>query len=271
MRIWLYTPILHSASSIATNLSLATKCVELAKENIRYLTQLNNTTNLYRRLQVFYHQFLTTAIAVLFLASTHAPLQFSPHCRDEFYMALELIKDLSAKSYVSQRLWRTVRSLKAIAPRLGLREHEWQPSTTGAGMPISTVGPSQHLSPVMAGTTVPPSPSPGPVGMPPSPFGPRSESLSQPLHIPSSSAVTSPFAPPMQPHIMDDQTNGLRLQSEMSRIFEGYMGMNDGHSGHGIGGQPSPYQSGGRMMRLPNDAVAGGQCGGVYEQLREII
>src|SRR3954465_13129792 len=110
--MWLHTPVLHSASSIHDNLPLAQKAVDLAKETIQYLSRLNNSTNLYRRIQVFYHQFLTSAIAVLFLASTHAPLRFSANCRNEFYMAMELVKDMSSKSWVSQRLWRTIRSLR---------------------------------------------------------------------------------------------------------------------------------------------------------------
>ncbi|KAJ4287441.1 hypothetical protein N0V88_007714 [Collariella sp. IMI 366227] len=123
VRIWLYTPVLHSATSISENAPLARKVVDLAKHTIRLLARLNRETDLYRRIQVFYHQFLTSAIAVLFLASTHAPLQFSPLCKDEFYMALDLVKEMSAKSFVSRRLWRTIRSLRAYAPKLGLGEY----------------------------------------------------------------------------------------------------------------------------------------------------
>jgi hypothetical protein len=79
---------------------------------------------MYRKLQVFYHQFLTSAIAVLFLASVHAPVRFSERCRNEFYLALELVKDLSTKSWVSKRLWRTIRSLKQVAPRFGLQKQD---------------------------------------------------------------------------------------------------------------------------------------------------
>ncbi len=124
IRIWLYTPVLHSASSINDNMDYAQRVVELAKDTIRYLDRLNNSSNLYRRIQVFYHQFLTSAIAVIFLASTHQPVQFSASCRDEFYMAMNLVKDMSAKSWVSQRLWRTIRSLKTYAQSLGLQQQE---------------------------------------------------------------------------------------------------------------------------------------------------
>ncbi|KAI0019192.1 hypothetical protein F4780DRAFT_462026 [Xylariomycetidae sp. FL0641] len=122
IRTWLYTPILHTHSSIMENLHYVESAVKLAKNTIRYLTHLNNTTNIYRKMQVFYHQFLSAALTVLFLASCHAPVNFSSSCRDEFYMALELVKDLSTKSWVSKRLWSTIKSLREVAPRLGLAE-----------------------------------------------------------------------------------------------------------------------------------------------------
>ena len=109
--------------SIQNNMDLASKVVGLARETIQYLKKLNDSTNLYRRLQVFYHQFLTSAMAVLFLASAHAPVDFSSLVRSDFYIALELIKDMSAKSWVSQRLWNTISALKRYTTRVGLEEN----------------------------------------------------------------------------------------------------------------------------------------------------
>ena len=60
----------------------AQRVVDLAKDTIQYLHHLNSTTNLYRRTQVFYHQFLAAAISVVFLASVHAPVRFSAVCRE---------------------------------------------------------------------------------------------------------------------------------------------------------------------------------------------
>lgn len=68
---------------------------------------------------MLYHQFLASAITVVFLASVHAPVVFGAACRDEFYLALDLVKDLSANSCVSKRLWCTIGSLGDVAPRLG--------------------------------------------------------------------------------------------------------------------------------------------------------
>jgi hypothetical protein len=164
------------------------RVVDIAKDTIRYLSHLNNTTNLYRRVQVFYHQFLTSAIAVVFLASVHAPVRFSSTCREEFYMALELVKDLSAKSWASQRLWRTIRSLKNVAPRFGLNSEDDPQSTAALGMIGLARGNMDQQTPFRK----------------PSVPGQQSQTAT-----PDSIAQ-----------------NGSRIQAEMSRMFEGYVGLN---------------------------------------------
>ncbi|KAH6894349.1 hypothetical protein B0T10DRAFT_399246 [Thelonectria olida] len=190
MRIWLYTPVLHSATSIMAHPVQSQRVVDIAKDTIRYLSHLNNTTNLYRRVQVFYHQFLTSAIAVVFLASVHAPVRFSGACREEFYLALELVKDLSAKSWASQRLWRTIRSLKDVAPRFGLNPDEDPQSTAALGMIGLARG---HMDPT------------------------GRDSFRKPSLVGQQSQAATPDSMVQ---------NGVRIQAEMSRIFEGYVGLN---------------------------------------------
>ncbi|KAI1446519.1 hypothetical protein F5Y02DRAFT_64907 [Annulohypoxylon stygium] len=200
IRTWLYTPILHTHSSIMENMQFAERAVKLAKNTICYLTHLNNTTNIYRKIQVFYHQFLLAAIAVLFLASCHAPVNFSSTCRNEFYMALELVKDLSSRSWVSQRLWSTIKSLREVAPRLGLAQDPHSTAAlTMAGLATGQMGVTPLIS---------------------SGFG------SQPSPVSG--------APPTIGVVQ----NGHQISSEMSRIFEGYMGKNNGPGDPLIAGPP---------------------------------
>ncbi|UKZ87065.1 uncharacterized protein TrAFT101_002877 [Trichoderma asperellum] len=190
IRTWLYTPVLHSATSIMAHPLEAQRVVDLAKDTIQYLHHLNSTTNLYRRAQVFYHQFLSAAIAVVFLASVHAPVRFSAVCREEFYMALDLVKDLSVKSWVSQRLWRTIKSLKDVAPRFGLNPDEDPHSSAALGMIGLARG---HMD------TMP---------------------TNQPMF------QHPPMPPRQNSENMMPNNNGQKIQSEMSRIFEGYVGLN---------------------------------------------
>lgn len=120
MRILIYRPVLLSATSIMENKNYAQKAVEVAKDTIRVLTRLNETSDIYRMQQVTFNYFLISALAVLFLAVSHTPAEFNRQVRDEFYMALDLVKGFSTKSYISQRLWRTIRGLKELGPKLGL-------------------------------------------------------------------------------------------------------------------------------------------------------
>ena len=120
MRTLIFRPVLHSATSIGQNLEHALRAVDVAKDTIRILTILNQTTDLYRTQQVTFNYFLISALAVLFLAVSHAPEQFSNRCRDEFYMALDLVRGMQTNSYVSKRLWKTIKGLKEIGPKLGL-------------------------------------------------------------------------------------------------------------------------------------------------------
>lgn len=185
---------------------LSERVVDIAKDTIRYLSHLNNTTNLYRRVQVFYHQFLTSAIAVVFLASVHAPVRFSASGREEFYIALELVKDLSAKSWASQRLWRTIRSLKDVAPRFGLNPEDDPQSTAALGM----IGLARG-------------------------------------HMDQASSFRKPSLPGQQSQAATPDSvgqNGPRIQAEMSRIFEGYVGLN-GFQFNGNDEQSGPGSTGG--------------------------
>jgi len=120
MRILIYRPVLHTATSIVENMDHAQAVVNVAKDTIRILTHTNQTSDIYRTQQVMFNYFLISALAVLFLAVSHAPAQFNSQCRDEFYMALDLVRGLSANSYVSKRLWKTIRVLKEVGPKLGL-------------------------------------------------------------------------------------------------------------------------------------------------------
>lgn len=241
MRIWLYTPILQSATSIMTFAMQAQIVVDLAKDTIRYLDQLNNTTNLYRRNQTFYHQFLSSAIAVLFLASVHAPVRFSAACREEFYLALELVKDLSPKSWASQRLWNTIKSLKDVAPRFGLNPDDEEHSNAATGM----IG-------LVRGDATPVSSAPGPA---------QRKQQQQQQH-----RALSDHSTQVPPQDEETDRNGAMIQSELSRMFEGYVGLN--------GFQADEHPHGSQTeMATPSSAVGitWGPDGTVFPYFRDMF
>lgn len=247
IRIWLYTPVLHTNASIMRHQDLAHTAVSLAQDTIGYLAHLNNTSNIYRKIQIFYHQFLTSAIAVLFLASVHAPVQFSESCRHEFYRALELVRDLSAKSWVSHRLWQTIRSLKDLGRPLGLVKDD-----DGGGCNRNATSVTAHAS---ASIPAPPGSVNSATIHAASPCYSTTEkpasggvsSSSTPAALDASvlttTSVTSGGHAPLAtsgPHFPDTPRtvttttpgkvvaldNGALLESEMRKIFENYTGMN---------------------------------------------
>ncbi|KAJ9217863.1 transcriptional regulator family: Fungal Specific TF [Paecilomyces variotii] len=120
LRILIYRPVLHSAASIAENRTHAQAVVDIAKDTVRVLTRLNQTSDIYRTQQVCFNYFLVASLAVLLLAACHAPVDFNRQVRDEFYMALDLVNGFSAKSYVSKRLWKTIKGLRKTGEKLGL-------------------------------------------------------------------------------------------------------------------------------------------------------
>lgn len=135
LRILIYRPVLHSASSIAEDRGHAQTVVDVAKDTVRVLTRLNQISDIYRTQQITFNYFLVAALAVLFLAVCHAPADFNRQVRDEFYMALDLINGFSTKSYVSKRLWKTIKGLRKIGEKLGVLA---RPFGTDSSDPHST-------------------------------------------------------------------------------------------------------------------------------------
>ncbi|EAU29977.1 conserved hypothetical protein [Aspergillus terreus NIH2624] len=123
LRMLIYRPVLHSAAHIVRYPSESQTVVEIAKDTIRFITRLNETSDIYRLQQVTFNWFLVSALAVLFLAVVQTPGQFSSSSKEEFYMALELVKGFSTRSYISRRLWKSIKSLRKLAPQLGLQRH----------------------------------------------------------------------------------------------------------------------------------------------------
>ncbi|KAJ5524018.1 hypothetical protein N7494_010668 [Penicillium frequentans] len=130
LRMLIYRPVLHTAGHIVRYPSESETVVKIAKDTIRFITRLNETSDIYQLQQVTFNWFLVSALAVLFLAVSQAPTQFSGSCKEEFYFALELVKGFSTQSYISRRLWKSIRSLRKLGPQLGLEGHKSRPDHT---------------------------------------------------------------------------------------------------------------------------------------------
>ncbi|KAK2055049.1 fungal-specific transcription factor domain-containing protein [Colletotrichum caudatum] len=120
MKILVLQPFLRSASNLQANRSKVQSLVNLAKDTIRRLNALNQSTDIYQNQQMCFNHFLVSALGVIFLVVALAPAEHAAAVRDEFHMALDLIRGLGARSYVSSRLWRRVSDLRLAWRRLGL-------------------------------------------------------------------------------------------------------------------------------------------------------
>jgi len=147
MRIHIYRPVLHSATSIMQNRQQAQTSVDVAKDTIRVLTHISQTSDIYHTQQALFNPFLTGALAVLFLAVAHTPAEFADNVREEFYMALELVRVLSKGSPISNRLWNTIRHLKEVAPKLGLVAGKENTSSHPTPTPLTHSQPQQLPTP----------------------------------------------------------------------------------------------------------------------------
>ncbi|KAF6837492.1 fungal specific transcription factor domain-containing protein [Colletotrichum plurivorum] len=121
MKLLLLQPVLHSTSSLKANVSKVQALVGLAKDTIRKLAALNGSTDIYQTQQMCFNHFLVSALGVVFLVAALAPAEYGPAVRDEFHVALDLIRGLSAKSYVSSRLWKMVGDLRLVWRNMGLK------------------------------------------------------------------------------------------------------------------------------------------------------
>lgn len=151
MRIHIYRPVLHSATSIMGHREQAQTVVDVAKDTVRVLTYINQTSDLYRTQQVTFNAFLTSALAVLFLAVSHTPALFAENVREEFYMSLELVRGFSKGSWVSKRLWKTIRVLKEVGPKLGLIMKESAAALAQNNSSNEDLDPSRSAAVAMAG------------------------------------------------------------------------------------------------------------------------
>jgi hypothetical protein len=232
MRILVYRPVLNSANSIQENLHYAGIVVELARDTIRALTHLNQTTDIYRTQQVCFNYFLVSALAVIFLASCHAPVHFSSTCREEFYMALDLVKGFSSKSFVSKRLWKTIKGLKEVGPKLGLA-----PDGISNGINGNMEDPHSSAALAMAG-----------------------------LAGHEISALPNTFGQDGMAGHGNSPMNGFQMSHEMTNLFEAALG--NGVLNNGTNGAYTPL-SGDALTAMGSNAFGGDEQ--LYLRMRDLF
>ncbi|KAL2828019.1 hypothetical protein BDW59DRAFT_53593 [Aspergillus cavernicola] len=118
LRMLIHRPVLHSTAHMMRFPAEVQTVVDMARDTIRFITQLHASSDIYQLQQVVFNWFLVSALMALFLAIAQIPSKFSAACREEFYMALELVKGVSTRSYISRRLWKSIKGLRRLGPQL---------------------------------------------------------------------------------------------------------------------------------------------------------
>ncbi len=244
MRILIYRPVLHSATSIMQHREHAQTVVDVAKDTIRVLTHINQTSDLYRTQQVLFNAFLTSALAVLFLAVAHTPAEFAESVREEFYMALDLVRGFSKDSWISKRLWKTIRVLKEVGEKLGLSSS----GRNGDRAKQAELDPSRSAAVAMAGLA--------------------GHNVDELALYQTNSNGSNPLAWPT-----GTSSSPENMANDLTSLFEaagGYQGVSDGGTNGGVGGA-FDAQSGGGAGEVDSMTAPFGGDEGLSNILKELF
>lgn len=114
LRNLIYRPFLHSSTRIAQNKSYASKAIQVAKEAVNTLYDLNRKSEVVSKGALFFKHLVLTAFGNLLLGLVNATAEFREDVREEFHLALGLIRQLSSCSAPLRRLWHRLKGLEEL-------------------------------------------------------------------------------------------------------------------------------------------------------------
>jgi len=120
LRNLIYRPILQSGLRIREDERHAHVATEVAKESIRTVWQLNQTTELIGTHPILFKHFVLSSFGNLSLAVVNATSDYWASVRDEFHLALKLIRLLSTRSGPLMRLWKRLQGLEKLQDKISL-------------------------------------------------------------------------------------------------------------------------------------------------------
>ncbi|KAF2012904.1 hypothetical protein BU24DRAFT_494824 [Aaosphaeria arxii CBS 175.79] len=119
LRLLIHRHHVLTPDNIKSDMQSAQLVVDIAKDSIEVLNDLNSTSDIYARQQSIYHFYLLSGLAVMLLAVCHASSTFADPCRDAFLLAVALVKGFSRNSSSSRRLWKSIRGILPVVKALG--------------------------------------------------------------------------------------------------------------------------------------------------------
>lgn len=120
LKLLILRPLLFTTSYVASHKEYVGQAVEVAKDTISVLAELESSSNMYRDRQPIFNHFLNSALAVLFLAYGQQTRNDMPlECaRDGLKRGLDLARSLCEVSSSSRRLLSSFSRLKELISRL---------------------------------------------------------------------------------------------------------------------------------------------------------
>ncbi|KAK4205497.1 hypothetical protein QBC40DRAFT_320372 [Triangularia verruculosa] len=131
-----------STAAISSNLQQARLVVQITRNSIQVIITLSRQTDIYTRQQPAYNHYLVSALAIVLLATYHAPNLFTVACRKDFSDAVSLVRGFSEASIAGHRLWKSMCGLVSAVTELGLGYSQGERSQDNNGED------QQHTPPV---------------------------------------------------------------------------------------------------------------------------
>ncbi|OBT53965.1 hypothetical protein VE04_05796 [Pseudogymnoascus sp. 24MN13] len=131
LKIALYKCNLFSPENIARNPNFAYSAVSYAVDTLQVFSRLERTTSIYELQAAHYNFFVLSALAVVYLAVRHAPLQFSS-ASQMFFTGIQILKAHST----SERLCERIQALNNAMTKLGFKFLDIDPE--GHSQPTDT-------------------------------------------------------------------------------------------------------------------------------------
>jgi hypothetical protein len=144
-RIAISHSVFLSTAALTSNIDFAESVVDIAKDIIHTVKTSTQTTFYLTQCRLS-NYFLMSSLAVIFLATIQAPEHFGIGSRDEFYLALELIRAEKPDSFIGKRLHRTLKVLSQVG-HFTKQSYGTTVGATTASMASPTEMPPQMMPP----------------------------------------------------------------------------------------------------------------------------
>src|SRR5690242_1813074 len=122
LRNLIYRPILQLPVKTDQHEPILLKAIEISRDTVRTLYQLNEQTSLIRTHPMFFQQLLLTAFGNMLLAVVSTGPEIRGSTREEFDMFLQLFQLLSSECAALRQTWHRLQGLRDLHTKLGHSE-----------------------------------------------------------------------------------------------------------------------------------------------------